>query len=424
MPSSARILSNIGNIEKHMQYFASYLTKPQYQSFKSIMLGLVTGKGKSVLELARNQGRKAKQLYYFFNDMVFSEERLLGFSVKQLNNKTPTRTGKDSFLILDFTSTGKTGTHFEWADWLWNEENDKTDILGHETLIALEYHPVKNYRKALGMRRFYHDDILKETEYWRDDFEKKPVVASRLLSSILPLTKATEVLVDGEFVNGFLVHRFEENNLAWTGRIKKSLLVTYQRRTQSLEKLAPELIREKEEDWQKATYRNQKISAFAITVSIPSLNSREVRIAVCQNKKGQIAFIGTNRLDRNAQEIVKVYSYRWEIEVFFKTIKQDLSFSSYMLRSVAANSRWQYLVLIAANLLELIRKTKLKEVIPKFKWLKKAIYFLFQQTEVTIGILVKLIRDLRNGGREILAALKCIGELHHAKYYLYRRIIL
>jgi len=256
------------------------------------------------------------------------------------------------------------------------------------------------------------------------------VTASRLLKTVHEETQAPEVLVDGEFLNGsFLVNRFEQYGFTWTGRIKRSVLATYSDEggksvTLSLADLAKKLQKEKKVKWKTVRYRRQKIKAFAITVRIPSLRNRTVRIAVCKNKQGKIAFIGTSKLQRDAEEIVRVYGYRWEIEVFFKDIKGNLSFGDYRMRSVGANSRWQIFTLIAANLIELVRKTQVEVVAKKdrLSWFNEAIQVMYNTGDITMGICVKLLRDIRSGGEEFKLALKRCFSLHHAKYYLYRRI--
>lgn len=120
---------------------------------------------------------------------------------------------------------------------------------------------------------------------------------------------------------------------------------------------------------------------------------------------------------RRVDEIVKVYGFRWEIEVFFKDIKQNLSFEDYRMRSVGANTRWQILTLIAANLLELIRKTKLESIIsmPELKWFRNAVERMYSAVEITLGITVSLIQDLRSGGKEMLCSLRRCLDLNKAK---------
>lgn len=420
----AHIIPNIsGSVEKHLMGYSNLLTKPQYKHFKKSIVGIAEG-ASSLADLSRQSGTSERTLWHFFNESFFDDTSLLKKSASVMNNHTETRSKGSSFLILDYTSVFKTGKGFEWSDWLWNEETDEADKVGHEQAIALEYDPEKDYRKCLGYRRFYHDEVLYQTEYWRDDFEKKPVVASRLLKETKPLTKTQEVLVDGEFINCFLVNRFEQLSFVWTGRMRKSLIVTHDGKTMALEQLAAKLIKEKAVAWKKAQYRNQKIMTFGITVSISSLADRKVRIAVCKNKKGQLAFIGTSLLNRESSDIIKVYSYRWEIEVFFKDMKQNLSFGDYRMRRVGANSRWQIFTLITANLIELVRKTKLEKmaISPNYSWFKEVVKKMYSATRITLGITIKILKDLRSGGRELIASLKSILHLNKAKFYLYNGV--
>lgn len=326
------------------------------------MLSVIEG-AKTIADVSRKSGIPSRTLEHFFHESFFNDDGLLVHAAAMMEHHAPTRSTKGAFLILDFTST-KTGEKQEWADWLWDEETDTPSLFGHEQLLAVEFHPLKKYRERLGFRRFYHQDVLRQTEYYEEDFEKKPVVASRLLKAVRPRTKAGEVLIDGEFINGFLINRSQQQRFDWTGRIKKSLLVVHQEvkncRRQRLELLAAELERKRQLKWQKVRYRNQTISAAAIRVTIPSLSDREVAAAICRNNQGKLAFLATSRLQRCAGEIVTVYAYRWEIEIFIKDIKQALAFGDYRLRRVGANTRWQTLCLVAANTMELIKKTKLE----------------------------------------------------------------
>jgi len=366
----AQILPNIAQIEKHLMGYKKLLRSQHYQHFKNITLGIISGEN-SIAGISRYSGVPERTLQYFFNESVFNEDELLKHSLKAMDQYTTVRSTNEAVLILDFTPSPKTGKKFEWADWLWNEKSDKADIYGYECLAALEYHPKKQYRKVLGMRRFYHQDILKEDLCCLpEDFEKKPIITSRLASKVRPLTKAKEVIVDAEFINAFLINHFKRLKLNWTGRIKKSILATHRGKTKQLGLLVKDLIKKKDKDivWQKASYRNQKIKAFAITVKIPKFNNGKIIIAVCKNKAKKLAFIATNILDRKAEDIVRVYGYRWEVEVFFKELKGNTPFSKYRVRRVGANYRWQIFSLIVANILELLRKTKLKRLCLSKRW--------------------------------------------------------
>lgn len=219
----AHIIPNLARAaDKHLTGFSNILRKQHYQHVKQVVLSIIEG-ANSLADVSRKTGVPSRTLEHFFHESFFNDDTLLSHSAAMMEHHTPTRSTQDAFLILDFTAV-KTGQKQEWADWLWDEETDTPSLFGHEQLLAVEFHPLKKYRKCLGFRRFYHQEILKQTEYWGEDFEKKPVVVSRLLKAVRPRTKAGEVLVDGEFINGFLINRLEQQQFDWTGRIKKSLL--------------------------------------------------------------------------------------------------------------------------------------------------------------------------------------------------------
>ena len=61
----------------------------------------------------------------------------------------------------------------------------------------------------------------------------------------------------------------------------------------------------------------------------------------------------TNNTEADAMEIVYYYRKRWDIEVFFKFLKQDLSFSHFISTSVHGIKVMLYMTLIAALLIKL-----------------------------------------------------------------------
>jgi len=59
----------------------------------------------------------------------------------------------------------------------------------------------------------------------------------------------------------------------------------------------------------------------------------------------------TNNLDLNAREVCDVYKKRWDIEVFFRFIKQELSFKHFISRSLNWIKVMTYMTLITSILL-------------------------------------------------------------------------
>lgn len=69
------------------------------------------------------------------------------------------------------------------------------------------------------------------------------------------------------------------------------------------------------------------------------------------NKKGEALWFITNVKELLAGEVTELYKRRWEIEVFFKFLKQHLNFSHFINRSENGIKVTLYTTLIAAVLL-------------------------------------------------------------------------
>lgn len=86
-----------------------------------------------------------------------------------------------------------------------------------------------------------------------------------------------------------------------------------------------------------------------------------------KNTKEELCFI-TNIADLNAKEITCLYRRRWDIEVFFKFIKQELNFSHLINRSENGIKVMLYVTMIAAILLLVYKK---KNQLTGFKIMKQ-----------------------------------------------------
>jgi IS4 transposase len=78
-------------------------------------------------------------------------------------------------------------------------------------------------------------------------------------------------------------------------------------------------------------------------------------------KTGELLYFLTNVLDLDALDITEIYRLRWDIEVFFRFLKQELNFSHFVSRSINGIKIMTYMTLIAAMLILLYRQeNKLK----------------------------------------------------------------
>lgn len=79
-------------------------------------------------------------------------------------------------------------------------------------------------------------------------------------------------------------------------------------------------------------------------------------ISVYKEDQNKVIEIITNQLDWSAPTIADLYKKRWDIELFFKAIKQNLQIKTFLGTSENAVKSQIYVALICYLLLELIRR--------------------------------------------------------------------
>ena len=95
----------------------------------------------------------------------------------------------------------------------------------------------------------------------------------------------------------------------------------------------------------------------------------------------------TNIFDLPAEEITEIYKKRWDIEVFFRFIKQEMNFKHYFSREWTGIQVMIYIILIAAILLlSYIKSNKLKGYkIPKIAFCNQLQDEIIQQIIIHCG---------------------------------------
>jgi hypothetical protein len=98
----------------------------------------------------------------------------------------------------------------------------------------------------------------------------------------------------------------------------------------------------------------------AIETTINEHNLRLVTVYRVEDNK--VIHIITNNLDWTARTIADLYKKRWDIELFFKAMKQNLQIKTFLGTSENAVKSQIYVALISYLLLELINRTIAKKV--------------------------------------------------------------
>lgn len=80
------------------------------------------------------------------------------------------------------------------------------------------------------------------------------------------------------------------------------------------------------------------------------------RLIQCENEKGNKFWFMTNYEELSCEEVVQIYKHRWDIEVFFRFIKQELNFSHLISVNLNGIKILVYMTLILAMLILVYKK--------------------------------------------------------------------
>jgi len=102
-----------------------------------------------------------------------------------------------------------------------------------------------------------------------------------------------------------------------------------------------------EEVYLYAYFNNRKVK---------KLTEHTYRLITTENKNGEILLFLTNIFDLDAIEISEFYRRRWDIEVFFRFVKQELSFSHFMSTNENGIKIILYMTLILSMLILIYKR--------------------------------------------------------------------
>lgn len=84
------------------------------------------------------------------------------------------------------------------------------------------------------------------------------------------------------------------------------------------------------------------------------------RLIKFYSREGKVMFLSTNRFDLTTIEVRELYKRRWEIEIFFKFLKQNLKLKRFFGTSINAVKTQIYCALIAYLLVYLLKPTTIQ----------------------------------------------------------------
>ncbi|MCW2121127.1 transposase [Flavobacterium sp. 7A] len=197
-----------------------------------------------------------------------------------------------------------------------------------------------------------HSKIFTEQQFLSEDFALRELINECPLSAnnILVFDRGLQARSTfDEFSNKELVFVTRLNNYARFETIKKLDI---------LENQTERLIIEQDLQVRLFDKRSKRTEKF-------------LRLIIAKEKETEeVFYFLSNSKELSSKEIADIYKQRWEIEVFFKFIKQNLNFSHLITRNTNGIRVVMYMTLITAILLTVYKKlNELKGYkIPKLKF--------------------------------------------------------
>jgi hypothetical protein len=155
------------------------------------------------------------------------------------------------------------------------------------------------------------------------------------------------VVMDAWYLNKDLTVHIEKMDKDWVAECKSNRLVLSKGKWIPLSEFAKKKI--DEEKFRVVEIGEDTYIMKAFTVYLKKMG--KVRLLVSLNKDSNFNFYVTNRLNWNEVKIVKMYSRRWDIEVWHREGKGDYGIEECQLRSDEAISKYLSLNALAAVLL-------------------------------------------------------------------------
>lgn len=188
-----------------------------------------------------------------------------------------------------------------------------------------------------------HSKIFTEQSFVSEDFALKELIKECPLSvdNILVFDRGVQARATFE--------EFNEDNLTFVTRLNNYTRFETIKEFEIDENQTERLTLEQDLEVKLYDKRNKKTQKF-------------LRLIIAKEKEnGEVFYFLTNSKTLTTKDVADIYKQRWEIEVFFKFIKQNLNFSHLLSRNINGVKVVMYMTLITAILLVVYKNSTISK---------------------------------------------------------------
>ena len=318
------------------------LSPEQQHHAKTYTTGLVAASNKTVAGIARevipSQGKRA--VNKFLTEYDWDEDQVNHERLEELQKHGETRWSQDGYIILDDSVNHKTGKELPGVGRFYDHAEGET-VWGQNLVYAFYADEKTAYPLAF---RLYDDD----------DDRTKYDLAREIITELEDEVgvPADTYLMDSWFTHDSnLIDHIESYDKDWIGPLRSNRQVTYggeEIRVDALAERIDTVEREIDDETYKIWTQKRSVSELG-----------EVRLLIAEkvteeeDDENPVRYFASNKIGAPSEHLIRSYSFRWPVEVFFEDSKQDLGFGDCEVRDERGASRHWHLQMLAYSLLRL-----------------------------------------------------------------------
>ena len=317
------------------------LSPEQQHHAKTYTTGLVAASNKTVAGIAREvipaQGKRA--VNKFLTEYDWDEDQVNHERLEELQKHGETRWSQDGYIILDDSVNHKTGKELPGVGRFYDHAEGET-VWGQNLVYAFYADEKTAYPLAF---RLYDDD----------DDRTKYDLAREIITELEDEVgvPADTYLMDSWFTHDSnLTEYIESYGKDWVGPLRSNRQVTYggeEIRVDALAERIDTVEREIDDETYKIWTQKRSVSELG-----------EVRLLIAEkvteeDDENPVRYFASNKIGAPSEHLIRSYSFRWPVEVFFEDSKQDLGFGDCEVRDEGGASRHWHLQMLAYSLLRL-----------------------------------------------------------------------
>lgn len=340
-----KIANYPGVLRDNLEHFEDIFTKPQLRHFSEYLTGLIVCEKVNIKQINNSfighceYSNKDR----FMTESNWSIDKVNQRRIDLIQNRVSKLSPSKCYLVIDDTLLEKTGKNIPEVGKFYDHAS-KRYVLAHNIVTS-------QYVTPLGCFPIDYKLYLKRDKKDKE-FKTKIAYAKELVDGAIKYgLPFNTVIFDAWYLAKELCQHVENKGRNWLGTAKSNRIVYDHGQRISLQQFRQKL---PSTVFRKVEMKGKIFYCFTKTMKMSKLG--KVRLLISHENEDlsdEPRFLVTNNLRWEAKRIVRVYSFRWSIETFYRDSKQNLGIEDYAMRDLVGIKRHWYLVFLSYCLLAL-----------------------------------------------------------------------